>query len=284
MLQRPVLPFLQTETFANAVAEIFERDRTMIRAVFFDIGGTVHTQQASPEWDRTYAQMLRESLSRLGIRTEDAPEKLLEHVGKGARAYKDYAEKTLTELPPDTIWKEFMLRDYPGCGEKVDGHGEELCYQYDRYRRRITERPGLAQTLQALRQDGLRLGVISNIMSRTFVPRILREYGVEGYFETLVLSSVFGVRKPDPAIFDEALRIMRVSKEEAAYVGDTISRDVIGTRKAGWKLMIQIDNPLTYGKDEKYRETGYRPDVRIRELSEIVPEIRKRNQNRSREG
>lgn len=252
----------------------------MIRAVFFDIGGTIHTQSSSPECDRAYSEMVWDSLNRLGIRTEDTPEELLPHINDGAQAYKAFAERSLTEQAPDEIWKNFMLRNYPDCREKVTGHGESLCYQFDRYRKNIVKRPGLGETLETLRKEGVRLGVISNIMSRTFVPRILCEYGVEGYFETIVLSSVFGVRKPDPAIFDEALRIMNIRKEEAAYVGDTISRDVIGTRKAGWKLMIQIDNPLTYGKDEKFRGAGFAPDVRIRELPEILPEIRKRNQNR----
>lgn len=39
----------------------------MIRAVFFDIGGTVHVQHASPACDRNYAQRLWEFLNRHDI-------------------------------------------------------------------------------------------------------------------------------------------------------------------------------------------------------------------------
>ena len=88
-------------------------------------------------------------------------------------------------------------------------------------------------------------------MSTTFVPRILEEHGIAQYFETITMSSVCGIRKPRPEIFEIALNEMRIGKEQAAYVGDTISRDVRGVRNAGWPLMIQIDNPRIYHKDGK---------------------------------
>ena len=159
------------------------------------------------------------------------------------------------------------------------GLGEELCYMFDRYRKHIVKREGLKETLEALRQRGYRLGVISNIMSTTFVPRILKEHGVDQYFETLTMSSVCGIRKPRPEIFEIALNEMRIGKEQAAYVGDTISRDVRGVRNAGWPLMIQIDNPRIYHKDEKYRGMGYEPDVKIGSLPEVVTAVEQYNRN-----
>jgi len=62
----------------------------MIKAVFFDIGGTVHTQDATPESDRDYKERLWRYLEEHGIRTADTPDELLEHINKGAKAYKAY--------------------------------------------------------------------------------------------------------------------------------------------------------------------------------------------------
>ena len=148
---------------------------------------------------------------------------------------------------------------------------------FDRWRKHIVKREGLEETLKGLKDAGYRLGVISNIMSTTFVPRILAEHGVEQYFETLTMSSVCGIRKPRADIFDIALKEMGIPKEEAAYVGDTISRDVRGIRNAGWPLMIQIDNPRIYHKDEKYRGMGYEADVKIKTLTEILPAVEEFN-------
>ena len=77
---------------------------------------------------------------------------------------------------------------------------------------------------------------------------------------------------------------MRIGKEQAVYVGDTISRDVRGVRNAGWPLMIQIDNPRIYHKDEKYRGMGHEPDVKIGSLPEVVTAVEQYNRNSWLEG
>lgn len=249
----------------------------MIKAVLFDIGGTVHTQDPTPECDNAYAEMLFQFLQSHGIETVQTPQQLLPHINAGAKAYKAHTEKELIEEAPDLIWQAFMLRDFSIPSEALRGLGEELCYMFDRYRKHIVRREGLQETLEALRQRGYRMGIISNIMSRTFVPRILREHGVEDYFETMIMSSVCGIRKPRPEIFDIALQTMGLNKSEACYVGDTISRDVRGVRNAQWPLMIQIDNFRIYHKDQKYMEMGYEPDANISQLPEVVTVVEKFN-------
>ena len=52
-----------------------------------------------------------------------------------------------------------------------------------------------------------------------------------------------------------------------------------GVRNAGWPLMIQIDNPRIYHKDEKYRGMGYEPDVKIGSLPEVVTAVEQYNRN-----
>ncbi|HSK25236.1 MAG TPA: HAD family hydrolase [Egicoccus sp.] len=49
----------------------------------------------------------------------------------------------------------------------------------------------------------------------------------------IVDSGVHGVSKPDPRIFDPALDALGVAAERCAYVGDTVSYDVLGARNAG---------------------------------------------------
>lgn len=256
----------------------------MIKAVWFDIGGTVHVQDATLENDVVYAEMLYRFLTEQGIATTATPGELLEHVDIGAKNYKAFSEQELVELPGDEIWRNFMLKDFNVPPEKICGLGEELSYLYDRRRKVITPREGLEATLRALRDGGFRLGVISNIMSRSFVPRILKEHGVSQYFEFLVTSSEYRVRKPRRDLFDAAVGLMGIKAGEAAYVGDTISRDVRGTRASGWGLMIQIENPRIFHKDAKYLNCGYRPDYSVRCLEEIPPIVQQFNTERKERG
>ena len=136
-------------------------------------------------------------------------------------------------------------------------------------------RPHLKETMEALKAMGLRLGVISNIISRSVVRHFLAEYGIEELMDCVITSAETGIRKPSPEIFRAAEKAMDLRPEELAYVGDTISRDVIGTRKAGWALMIQISNPSIAHRDAGLENAGWEPDYRIEDLAEI-PAILKR--------
>ena len=56
-------------------------------------------------------------------------------------------------------------------------------------------------------------------------------------------SSVFGIEKPDPAIFRAALEALNVAPEEALYVGDLYDVDVVGARAAGMEAdTVVADN------------------------------------------
>jgi len=146
---------------------------------------------------------------------------------------------------------------------------EELSFLYDYERPRVMRRPHLAGTMERLRTMGLRMGVISNIISATVVPHFLAEYGIAEYMDCVVTSCVAGIRKPDPGIFRIAEKEMGLKREELAYVGDTLSRDVQGVRNAGWKLMIQISNPGAAHRDRGLEHSGLAPDYLIQDLAEI---------------
>ena len=111
--------------------------------------------------------------------------------------------------------------------------------------------------------------MISNIISHTFVPQLLRDYSVDGDMECVILSSDVGIRKPDAAIFQAAAERIGIPVEEMAYVGDTLSRDVLGCRNAGAGLSIQIRNPSMAHRDKDFMQTDLHPDYLIQDLSEI---------------
>ncbi len=82
-----------------------------------------------------------------------------------------------------------------------------------------------------MRAAGLVVGVISN--SNGSVRSILEATGLAAHLHFVIDSSVVGVEKPDPRIFALGLREAGVAAEEAIYVGDLYSVDVLGARGAG---------------------------------------------------
>lgn len=250
----------------------------MIKAVLFDIGGTIHTQVETEESRRDFSTACLALLNAHGLLLGEDAETLVANIDRDIEAYKDYAMSKLIELDPDTIWKDYALNSYAFDRDKLTGLGEELCFLLDRRRKEIRKRPHLNEMSAALYERGYRLGIISNILSHGFVPAILKEHGVDRYFEHLVLSSDCGIRKPSPAIFDLCCEQMGLGKDECCYVGDTISRDIIGARRSGWRTIIQIDNPLSYHRDVGLEDCGCVPDYRIFDLGDIpgiLDEIRR---------
>lgn len=250
----------------------------MIKAVLFDLGGTMHTSDSPAGWDVRYAGRLLERLADYGIPLELSPDALALILKTNCEEYKRHSEQTLRELPAAEIWSEYYLRGLGVSREALEPIAEELSFRYDYDRTRVLRRPHLKQTVEALRDMGIRMGVISNIISTSVVPHFLAEYGIENAMECVVLSSVTGVRKPDPEIFRVAERAMDLKPEELTYVGDTLSRDVRGVRNAGWRCVIQIRNPSIAHRDRGLEHSGLMPDYLIDDLAEIPAIIQKENQ------
>jgi putative hydrolase of the HAD superfamily len=96
--------------------------------------------------------------------------------------------------------------------------------------------PEAAEGLTLARQAGLGTAVISN--SNGTVAAILAELGLARHLDFVIDSSEVGVEKPDPRIFRIALDRAGLRPEEAAYVGDLYSVDVLGARAAGLQAVL----------------------------------------------
>lgn len=249
----------------------------MIKAVLFDLGGTLHTNSMPEGRDLWFAERLLRRLADYGVELPATPEEIARSLPVNSEVYKHESEQTLRELPSELIWNDYYLREYRIGRERLAPFAEELSFLYDYERPCVMRRPRLKETMAELRGMGLRLGVISNIISRSVVPHFLAEYDIAQDMDCVITSAETGIRKPSPEIFRVAERELSLKPEELCYVGDTISRDVRGTRNAGWALMIRIRFPGTAHRDAGLENAGFEPDYTVDELYEIPQIIRKVN-------
>ncbi len=252
-----------------------------IRAVAFDMGGTLEDISYDDDGRRGAARGLLSLLIDRGLDPGLSAEGLLAVVLSGMKSYQEWRERSEIELPPERVWTEYIFgangrpRKRPAeWGVTLAAAAEEISQYYENrfYERRL--RPEAPRALAALHGRGLRLAVISNITSRNIVQQNLVRYGVAHYFDPVVTSAGFGQRKPNASIFLEAGRLMGLPPAACAYVGDTVSRDVIGARRAGYGLAIQIKSFLT---DKADRGTeGVQPDAIIHDLTEVTSLVAQR--------
>jgi HAD superfamily hydrolase (TIGR01549 family) len=92
--------------------------------------------------------------------------------------------------------------------------------------------PGTVDLLRALRERGMRLGIVTNGLSETHREKIaLLQLGE--YFDAIFLSDEVGMVKPDPLLFAHACHVLRGAPAAAAMVGDRYDRDIRGAAEAG---------------------------------------------------
>ena len=107
--------------------------------------------------------------------------------------------------------------------------------------------PDAAPALGRLRLLGIRSAVVSNW--DVSLRGVLAEVGLGGLVDEIVVSAEVGVKKPDPAIVESALRRLRCPAGKALLVGDSPETDVAGAQAAGVRAVL-VDRAGTAADSE----------------------------------
>jgi FMN phosphatase YigB (HAD superfamily) len=91
----------------------------------------------------------------------------------------------------------------------------------------------------------------------------LSHLGLAHWVDFVVISEEFGLAKPDPAIFHEALRLAGATPGDAVVVGDSPEFDIAGAQRAGIRSIWMNRSGLAW------HPSRVRPTLEIRSLSEL---------------
>ncbi len=122
--------------------------------------------------------------------------------------------------------------------------------------------PGIAEGIAWLKQNGYRLGCVTNKAAR-FTEPLLADLGVADAFEIIISGDTLPEKKPSPLPLLHAAEYFGVAPEQALMVGDSVS-DVKASRAAGFKI-ICMSYGYNHGRD--IREAG--PDAVIDSMVEL---------------
>jgi putative hydrolase of the HAD superfamily len=232
-----------------------------IEAIFLDLGNTLRILVK----DEAHQAQAREKIVKL-LGSQEAPEEFCEKLDIRYKAYRKWAFENLREAPEAELWTRWLAPGLPA--DKVAPLAVELTYHYRQSMgRRIVHSDG-ERVLCELFQRGYTLGIISNVITSREIPDWLASDGLDKYFKSIVLSSVYGRRKPDPAIYWEAARLAGIPPAHCGYVGDNLKRDVTGTRQAGFGMFILLLDPHDSDGLEISQEN--KPDLILYELLKLL--------------
>jgi putative hydrolase of the HAD superfamily len=236
-----------------------------IEAVFIDLGNTLRRLVK----DQDHMARARQEITRL-VGTREDPLAFCAKLDERYKVYRKWAFENLTEAPEAELWTRWLVPEFPA--ERIAPLGGELTFQFRQSMGRRVVVEGGREVVVELEKRGYTLGIISNLIGTREIGEWLEADGFSPYFKSVVLSSVFGKRKPDPAIYLEAARRAEVEPVHCAYVGDNLKRDVTGTRLAGFGMIVIMISPEELAGETITDEN--RPDLIIhefRQLLEIFP-------------
>lgn len=199
-----------------------------LRHVFFDVTGTLLGVRGSvgaiySECARRHGLVVAaESIERSFQEVAAAsPQRLVPGQPVGAaRAYErdwwhDVAQRSLAPFGPFPAFEAFFAE----------------VFEAFRGREAWVLLPGVTATLQTLRAQGRRLGIVSDMDSRLY--DVLRAFDLAPLFDVICLSFECRYQKPDVRLFRTALARAGAEAARAVHVGDSIKSDVRGALAAG---------------------------------------------------
>lgn len=232
----------------------------MIKAVFFDLFNTLIRYDPPAEEHQAWA------CHECGITVNKAD------LRRGYWAAQDFysrenARLSLEKRPPEQ--RKAVMLEYESTLLREAGvrTSPDLVHQMMKVLPRVKQKlmvfDDAFPTLDTLRQQGLTLGLISNLDKSVdeFCPGL----GLSAHLDFTLTSHEVGFDKPHPQIFQSALDRAGIEASEAIHVGDQYHSDVIGAHGAGLKaLLLDRDGCFDHHQDCQH----------IKGLAEVVEFLR----------
>ncbi|MBN2457727.1 TIGR02253 family HAD-type hydrolase [Candidatus Woesearchaeota archaeon] len=124
--------------------------------------------------------------------------------------------------------------------------------------------PNVILTLIRLREKGIKLAVVSDAPKLKAWMRLV-ELNLEDFFDNVVAFEDTGTHKPSPEPFEKALKLLKISADEALFVGDWPERDIKGAKELGIKTVY-----ARYGRDKTTSGSRIKADYEINNIIELV--------------
>jgi HAD superfamily hydrolase (TIGR01549 family) len=207
-----------------------------LKAIFFDLDGTLrHNVPSGGEVFTNYVTTLGLQVdheARLrAIRWEhlywassvDLRDDLLAHSGETEKFWISYSRRRLLALGASDEWS---MEHAPS----VSKHMGEF------YKPESIIPEDVRRVLPRLKEAGFILAVISN-RDEPFHD-LLNEHGIGEFFDFSLAAGEVNTFKPEPGVFEHALRRVGLSPQAAMYVGDNYYADVVGARRAGLRPVL----------------------------------------------
>jgi putative hydrolase of the HAD superfamily len=247
-----------------AIEQIAQQTKTMKYLppfLLFDLDDTILSFSAAG--DACWETLCTEYAPRLG---DLRPEDLLAEINSVRRWYwSDLERHRQGRMDMQGARRQIVRLVFDQLHLEDTALSDELADAFTRQREALVQPfPGAVETLQALQGRGIRMALITNGDAR-FQRAKIERFGLEPYFNPILIESEFGVGKPDPRPFRQALACLGAGPEQAWMVGDDFEYDLRPAQALGIGT-VWVDH-TGHGLPP---ETAPAPDHTVRGLMELL--------------
>lgn len=201
--------------------------KNIVKDVFFDLDHTLW------DFERNSALTFERILSENHIAI-DLPDFLEVYVPSNLAFWKLYREGRITKenLRYQRLKTVFDQLKYPVSDAVIHKLSEEYIARLSFYNHLF---PNAVAILNYLRPK-YRLHIITNGFEDV-QHRKLKNSKIHSYFSQVIDSEMAGVKKPDPLIFELALKMAKTKPEISLMIGDSIEADILGAKAVGFHTL-----------------------------------------------
>lgn len=203
-----------------------------MRAVLFDLGNTLVSYYAAPEFAPVLRKSLRGCLQILGDPWRGREEEIFQ------RALILNVERADYSVWP--LMQRLTALFGPGLPDSETQDALVTAFMEPIFATAVVD-PEALSTLASLRADGLATAIVSNTPWGSPAPPWrdeLAHHGLLTAVDAVVFCVDVGYRKPHRAPFARALNLLGVRAQEAVFVGDDPRWDVSGAEQAGIQPLL----------------------------------------------
>jgi len=207
-----------------------------IKAVFFDLDGTL--RHSVPEGGAVFT----EYVLGLGLQvdTENRVNAMRWEYNYWASSADLRDDLLAHSSDTDNFWIEYSRRRLIALGATpewaLEIAAQASAHMGEMYKPASIVPDDVRRMLPQLQQAGYSLAVISN-RDKPFKD-ILISHGLIEFFPYSLAAGEVDSYKPEPGVFEHALKQMNVTAPETIYVGDNYYADVVGARRAGLEPVL----------------------------------------------
>lgn len=237
----------------------------MYKNYIFDLYGTLVDIRTDEEKSEVWEKLCLFYGYYGALYTPEELRKTYESLVKGKEESR-YSHEAYPEIQIETVFRKlFALKGIQADDELILHAGQFFRVLTTEY---IRLYEGAAGMLERLRRQGKKIYLLSNAQ-RIFTEYELQMLGIARYFDGILISSDFGVKKPDRRFFEILLGKYQLNPRDCVMIGNDGISDIAGAAEVGLDTCY-IHSNISPEYDKKIHATYVQMEMDIESVCRML--------------